>query len=95
MRMTYAAAGYYGDGVGELSGSSADHLLVGYANESDLPERVGYDVFVSANASELELAPPPVDEPAGAGMLASGALLLLGSLGRRRRQADGHAAPAA
>jgi MYXO-CTERM domain-containing protein len=44
---------------------------------------VGYYVGVFANAGELEMALPPVDEPAGAGLLLAGLSLLWRA--RRRR----------
>ena len=57
--------------------------MLTYANESDASIPVGYYVGVFANAGELEMALPPVDEPAGAGLLLAG-LSLLWRVRRRR-----------
>ena len=81
--LDYATAGYYGDGYGALSGSTPGGVMVTYANDSDAAVPVGYYVGVFANAGELEMAIPPVDEPAGAGLLLAG-LSLLWRVRRRR-----------
>lgn len=82
--MEYLTGGYYGDGVGALSGSTAGQVTATFANDSDASVEVNYFVGVFANAAELETVPPPVDEPAGAGLLLAGASTLLWGVRRRR-----------
>jgi len=79
----YATGGYYGDGAGALSGSTAGTLAIAFANDSDAAVALGYEVSVFANAAELETVPSPVDEPAGAVLMLAGAA----ALWRRRRGA--------
>lgn len=76
--------GYYGDGVGMLSGSTAASLAIIFDNDSDAPVVLSYGLSVFANAAELETVPSPVDEPAGAALLFAGLSTLLGSVRRRR-----------
>ena len=78
-----ATGGYYGDGTGALSGSMPGGVMVTYADDSDAAIPVGYEVSVFATAGELEPVPPPIDEPAGAGLLLAG-LSLLWRVRRRR-----------
>jgi hypothetical protein len=82
--MEYLTGGYYGDGVGALSGSTAGWVTATFANDSDASVEVNYYVGVFANAAELEMIPPPIDEPAGAGLLLAGASMLLWGVRRRR-----------
>jgi len=84
LSMGYATAGYYGDGAGDVSGSSPGGVTVIFTNDSDVPEAVGFEVDVFANASEFETVPPPVDEPSNVGMLFAGASFLLWGMRRRR-----------
>jgi hypothetical protein len=81
--MDYATGGYYGDGAGDVAGSSSDSVLVTYTNDSDVAQAVDFAVGVFANASEFETVLPPVDEPPVVTLLAGGAFLLWGL--RRRR----------
>jgi hypothetical protein len=82
--MRYATAGYYGDGDGDVSGSSSDDIFVTYTNDSDAPQAVAYDVDVFANASQFETVLPPVDEPSGLALVLAGASALAWGLRRRR-----------
>ncbi len=82
--MGYAVAGYYGTGDGDVSGSKPGGVTVTFTNDSDLPEAVGYQVGVYANASEFEVVLPPVDEPSNAVLLLAGASALWWGLRRRR-----------
>ena len=81
----YVTGGYYGgSGGGALAGSTTSTNFVWYENDSDTPVALAYEVFVYANASDLEMSLPPVDEPGGGLMLLAGASLLWG-LRRLRR----------
>jgi hypothetical protein len=82
--MDSLTGGYYGDGAGALSGSTAGQVTITFANDSDASVVLGYGVEVFANAAELETVPSPVDEPAGAGLLLAGASALLWGVRRRR-----------
>lgn len=83
--LRYVTGGYYGGSSdGALSGSTSSPIIVWYENDSDSPLALAYEVFVYANASDLEMVPPPVDEPRSGLMLLAGASLLW-SLRRFRR----------
>ncbi len=79
----YVTGGYYSVSGGALSGSTSSPLAVTFANDSDVPVVVGYQVAVFANASELEAALPPVDEPAAAALLLAGMGTVLWGMRRR------------
>ncbi len=85
--MGYVVGGYYGDGFGPLSGLTGGLLGFTFDNDTDAPVVLGFQVFLSANASELETVLSPVDEPADGVLLLAGAATLLGGLGRRGRGA--------
>jgi hypothetical protein len=87
LAQTYATGGYYGDGFGPLSGSTPNGVTMTFANASDTPVTLGYAVEVFANASELEMTLPPVDEPAGAALLLVGVATVLRRVRRQRRRA--------
>ena len=82
--MADVTGGYYGFGGDGVSGSTTTPFSIAFSNDSDAPVDIGYGVTVFANASEFELVPPPIDEPAGGLMLLAGAATLLQGARRRR-----------
>ena len=80
----YVTGGYYGGGDGALSGSTPGAMWITFGNGSNAPVVMGYELDLFANASELEMVPPPVDEPAGAALLLAGLSTLLWRVRRRR-----------
>lgn len=81
----YVTGGYYSAVGGALSGTVSSPLAITFANDSDASVVMGYEVAVFANASELELALPPVDEPDGAALLLAGVATALWGLRQRSR----------
>jgi hypothetical protein len=79
----YVTGGYYGDGVGDLSGSTSGAMGIVFDNDSDASVLMGLDLALSSNASELETVPSPVDEPAAAALLLAGMSTLLWRARRR------------
>lgn len=83
-QLRYVTGGYYGDGNGELSGSTPGSMWITFDNDSDAAVVMGYGLALFANASELEFVLSPVDEPAGAVLLLAGLSTLLWGVRRRR-----------
>ena len=81
--LRYVVGGYYGLGDGALSGSTPGSMWITFDNATDAPVTMGYGLTLFANASELEMVLPPVDEPADAALLLAGLSTLL--WGTRRR----------
>ena len=79
----YVTGGYYNDGFGPPVGSSLSEIAAFYDNDSDQTVALAYEISVFANASDSELALPPVDEPASWALLLAGAALLWGWYARR------------
>ena len=73
---------YYGDGP--PSGSTTSPLAMTFANETDTPETVVFDLLLSSGAADLQSIPSSVDEPAGAALLLVGVPMLFWRLRRRR-----------
>ena len=86
LSMQYLTGGYYGDGNGDLAGSTSGELWATLSNDSNVSVVVSYYVGVFASASDLETLPPPIDEPASAALLLAG-LAAVPWIGRRRRPA--------
>jgi hypothetical protein len=80
------SAGYWGDGPGALSGSTASPLAITFANATDAPLLLGYELDVGAVTAEQALAPSPVGEPADAGLLLAGLAALRWGATRRERR---------
>lgn len=83
----FLGTAYYGQGA--PSGSISAPIGITFANDSDSAETVVFDVALRTYATNREAYPSPVDEPAGAALLAIGACMLSGL--RRRRALPGRA----
>jgi len=79
----YVTGGYYSASGGALSGTVSSPLSITFANDSDASVVMGYEVAVFANASEFELALPPVDEPDCAALLLAGVATMLWGVRQR------------
>ena len=86
-QLAYFTAGYYGaDPSLALAGFAEGDLWVGYANTSDDPVVLTYQIFVDATASEVgvPITLPPVPEPGGAPLVLAGLVAAGLSTWRRR-----------
>ena len=86
------SAGYFGDGFGALAGSTTRPIAITFANDTDAPMLLGYNLDVGAVVAELAMVPSPVDEPTNAALLLAGmAAWRWGASRRGRVGAPGHA----
>jgi len=79
----FLGTAYYGQSA--PSGSISSPVSITFANDSDAPEDVTFEVALRTYATDREAYPSPIDEPAGAALLLVGLPFLLWGARRHRR----------